>query len=264
VPLAACHLSLFALPWIEVDIWTPLQLYVGAQLIALTLTMALHRYFAHRTFKTSRWFQFALAVYACHAMQGGPLWWAQNHRVHHSHSDEPGDPHSPVVYGMWHSYIGWIFEELRYPDRRMIHDLTSYPELRWLERVWMLPGFVTAGTCYWLMGLNGLIFAFCIPVLILFHSVCSLNSFGHRFGSQRFETGDGSRNNWVLGILTMGDGWHNNHHRAPYAARTGFAWYEVDLPYYVIWVMARLRLVWDVKPPSEEVMAQVRGVQALT
>jgi len=254
-----CHAAILAIPFVELSIWTLLQLFVGGQLVGLTLTMTLHRYFAHHSFKTSRWFQFVLAVYACHALQGGPLWWTLNHRLHHKHADGPDDPHSPAIHGMWYGYLGWLFQDLRYADRTMIRDLTKFRELEALERVWWLPGIVTAASCYCFLGMSGLIFAFCLPVIMLFHFVCCINTIGHRFGSQRFDTGDGSRNNFVLGILSMGDGWHNNHHRAPYAARQGFAWYEVDMTYYAIRLLGVVGLVWKIRPPAEDVLVEARA-----
>jgi stearoyl-CoA desaturase (Delta-9 desaturase) len=258
-PVFLCHLAVFAIPFIDVGFWAPLQLVIGSQVVSLSLTMTLHRFFSHHSFKTSRWFQFVLAVYSCHALQGGPLWWTLNHRLHHKHADGPDDPHSPNVYGMWYGYLGWLFQDLRYADRTLIRDLTKYPELALLERVWWLPGLVTAGLCCWFMGPSGLIFAYCIPVILLFHFVCCINTIGHRFGPQRFDTGDDSRNNFVLGILSMGDGWHNNHHKAPYSARQGFVWYEMDLTYYAICLLGLAGLAWNIRQPAAEVLAEARG-----
>jgi stearoyl-CoA desaturase (delta-9 desaturase) len=254
-----CHLALLGIPFVETSSWTFLQLYIGSQVVSLTLTLVLHRYFAHHTFKTSRWFQFVLAVYSCHALQGGLLWWTLNHRLHHKHSDGPDDPHSPAIHGMWYGYLAWLFTDVRHADRSMIRDLTKFRELELLERVWWLPPMITAGAIYYFLGFSGLIYGYCIPVVLLFHFVCCINTIGHRYGPQRFDTGDGSRNNFFLGILSMGDGWHNNHHRAPYAARQGFAWYEFDMIYGIIRTMGAVGLVWNIRQPAEDVLAEARG-----
>jgi stearoyl-CoA desaturase (delta-9 desaturase) len=252
-----CHIAVLAIPFVELNIWNLVQLLVGGHLISMTLTLTLHRFFSHRTFKTPRWFQFVLAVYSCHALQGGPLWWTHNHRLHHKHTDGPDDPHSPAVHGMWYGYLGWLLQDLRYADRTIIRDLTKYRELELLERVWWLPPLVTAGLCYYFLGMSGLIFAFCIPVIMLFHFVCCINTIGHRFGSQRFDTGDDSRNNFVLGFISMGDGWHNNHHRVPYSAKQGFAWYEVDMVYYTIRLMGLLGLASNIRMPAADVYEEL-------
>ena len=219
-----------------------------------------HRYFSHRSFKTSRRFQFLLAAAGCTALQKGPLWWAIHHRLHHRHSDTPDDPHSPVVDGFFYGHMGWLFaRDLIHPDRKVVRDLTNYPELVWLDRLWMLPGLLLAAACFAVGGWGGLVYGFCLGVALTFQVTFAVNSFGHLFGPQRFDTGDGSRNNMLLGYLAMGDGWHNNHHRAPSSARHGFAWYEFDQSYLVIRLLARFGLVWSVKQPPASVMAGGTG-----
>ena len=188
-------------------------------------------------------------------MQKGPLWWAVYHRLHHKHSDTPNDPHSPVMGGFWHGHIRWLFTyDFTRLDLSSVRDLTKYRELVWLERFWMVPPLLMAGACFAAGGWGGLVYGYCLSVVLVFQLTFAVNSFGHLFGSQRFATGEGSRNNFLLGYLGMGDGWHNNHHRAPYSARHGFAWYELDMSYNFIQLLARLGLVWDVKVPPAELM----------
>lgn len=255
-PLLAVHLALFAIPFIEFSWWYLLWIAVLTRINGLGITVGFHRYFSHRSFKTPRWCQFLFAVAGCTAFQKGPLWWAVHHRLHHQHSDTDRDPHSPVVHGFFHGYVGWLFtRDMTHPDERIVHDLKKYPELVWLDRLWMLPGFFLAAACFAFGGWGGLVYGFCLSVVFIFQVTFAVNSFGHLFGRQRFDTGEGSRNNLVLGYLAMGDGWHNNHHRSPTSARHGFAWYELDMSYLFIRFLTFLRLVWDVKLPPPGVMS---------
>ena len=255
-PLILGHLSLAAIPFVEFTIWSVVAVLVGTRIYGLGITAGFHRYFSHRSFKTTRWFQFLLAAAGCAALQKGPLWWVVHHRLHHKHSDTPNDPHSPVVGGFLHGHMGWLFtQDLMHPDERSVHDLTKYRELVWLDRLWMIPGLLMAGACYAVLGLNGLIYGYCLSVVLVFQVTFAVNSIGHLFGKQRFDTGEGSRNNAVLGYLAMGDGWHNNHHRAPYSARHGFAWYELDMTYQFIKLLGLFRLAWDIKEPPAELRA---------
>jgi stearoyl-CoA desaturase (delta-9 desaturase) len=255
-PLIAVHLALVAIPFVEFTVWSVVAIFVLTRIIGLGITAGFHRYFAHHSFKTSRLLQFLLAAAGCAALQKGPLWWAIHHRLHHKHSDTPDDPHSPVVDGFWHGHLGWLFtRDLMRPDERLVRDLAKYPELVWLDRLWMVPGLLLAAACYAVLGWNGLVYGFCMSVVLVFQVTFAVNSIGHLFGRQRFATGEGSRNNMVLGYLAMGDGWHNNHHRAPYSARHGFAWYELDMTYAFIRLLALVGLAWDVKQPPAELRA---------
>ncbi len=255
-PLIAVHLALGAIPFVEFTIWSLVALAIASRITGLGITAGFHRYFSHHSFKTTRWFQFLLAFAGCTALQKGPLWWVIHHRLHHKHSDTPDDPHSPVVDGFWYGHIGWLFtRDLMKPDARLVHDLTKYPELVWLDRLWMVPGLMLAAACYACLGWSGLIYGYCLSTALIFQVTFAVNSIGHLWGRQRFATGEGSRNNAVLGYLAMGDGWHNNHHRAPYSARHGFAWYELDMTYQFIRLLVLVGLAWDVKQPPAEVLA---------
>lgn len=255
-PLIAVHLALFSIPFVPVTIASIVTLFVMMRISGMGVTIGFHRYLSHHAFKTSRAFQFLLAAAGCTALQKGPLWWVIHHREHHKHSDTEKDVHSPVVDGFWYGHVGWLFaKDLMRPDHAGVKDLMKYPELIWLDRFWMVPGVLAAGLCFWIDGLSGLIYGYCLSTVLIFQITFAVNSIGHRWGPQRFDTGEGSRNNWFLGYLAMGDGWHNNHHRAPTSARHGFAWYEFDVSYRFIRLFRLVGLVWDVRQPPANVVA---------
>ncbi|MEM0952024.1 MAG: acyl-CoA desaturase [Cyanobacteria bacterium P01_H01_bin.74] len=229
-----------------------------------------HRYFSHRTFKTSRTFQFIMACIGLTSVQRGPLWWAAHHRQHHPHSDTEKDIHSPNQ-GLWWSHIGWIASESNMPTQYCrIKDFARFPELRFLNRFdWLGPLVLSVllyGLGEWINlgstglpkdwqtnGLQLLTWGFFVSSILLFHATCTINSLSHVFGAQRYSTKDNSKNNWMLAIITMGEGWHNNHHFYPNAVRQGFFWWEFDLTYYLLRAMAALGLVWDLTPVPERI-----------
>jgi stearoyl-CoA desaturase (delta-9 desaturase) len=223
------------------------------------ITGVYHRYFSHRTYRTSRVVQFLLAVLGASAVQKGPLWWASVHRTHHSDSDGPGDPHSPRR-GFWYAHQGWIFDERWDAVREdRIKDLTRYPELVWLDRWHFLPPLALAVLCYAMGGFTGLVWGFAVSTTLTWHATYSINSLAHRFGSVRFETGDDSRNNFWLALLTLGEGWHNNHHYYQSCARQGLYWWEIDITYYVLRGLAAVGLIWDLKQPPARVYEVARA-----
>jgi stearoyl-CoA desaturase (delta-9 desaturase) len=234
------------------------------------ITAFYHRYFAHRTFRTSRAVQFIFAVIGASSVQRGPLWWAAHHRNHHRHTETAADPHSPTVHGFWWSHMGWFLtaEGFR-TDWARIPDLAKYPELRWLDRFDTLIPVALAAALFGLgallehvapgLGTSGgqmLVWGFFISTVVLFHATVTINSLAHRFGRRRFDTGDDSRNNLWLALLTFGEGWHNNHHFFPGTVRQGFYWWEVDITWYGLRAMSALRLVHDLKPVPAWVLAK--------
>jgi stearoyl-CoA desaturase (Delta-9 desaturase) len=219
------------------------------------ITGGFHRYFAHRTYKTGRVFQFILAFIGMSSMQSGVLWWASKHRDHHRDSDLPNDAHSPRHYGFWGAHMGWIFDQSRsIADYERIRDFTVYPELVWLDRNRFLPGGLVALVCLATMGLPGLVVGFVWSTVAVYHATFMINSLAHVFGKQRYLTGDDSRNNWLLAIIAMGEGWHNNHHYYPGAARNGFFWWEVDFTYYILKGLEKLGIVWDLRAPPASIL----------
>jgi stearoyl-CoA desaturase (delta-9 desaturase) len=259
-PLVTIHLALLAIPLVTPTLLSVLLGVALSRVVGFGITLGFHRGLTHRSYRTGRFVQFLLAAAGCTALQNGPLWWAAHHRLHHAHSDRPGDPHSPVVDGLWHGHCGWLLDHDRtHFDPRLVPDLARYPELVWLDRLWMVPGLLLAVACYLLDGWAGLVYGYCVPVVLVFQLTFAVNSIGHRWGRRRFATGDGSRNNLVLGYLAQGDGWHNNHHRAPASARHGLAWYEYDVTYRAIRILRWLGLAWDVREPPAAVLAAARG-----
>src|SRR5687767_13327281 len=210
------------------------------------ITGAYHRYFSHRSFKTSRWFQFVLALGATCTAQKGPLWWAAHHRLHHKLSDQPGDLHSVVQSGFWWSHHGWILSNsLEDTDLSRIKDFAKYPELRWLNRWWLVPPVAVGAATFFIGGFFALVWAFALCQVFVWHGTFTINSLSHVWGGRRYATGDDSRNNLVLAIVTLGEGWHNNHHHYQVSARQGFFWWEIDCTYYVLRALALVGIVWD-------------------
>jgi stearoyl-CoA desaturase (delta-9 desaturase) len=217
------------------------------------ITAGYHRYFAHRTFRTSRAFQFVLAFLGASSAQKGPLWWAGLHRIHHSDSDGPGDIHSPRR-GFWYSHQNWIFDPATNPTPlERIPDFARYPELVWLNRWHFVAPLALIVACFAIGGLSGFVWGFAISTTLLWHSTYTVNSLAHLWGSRRYPTTDDSRNNPWIALLTFGEGWHNNHHHYMASARQGFFWWEIDVTYYLLRGLQAVGLVWDIREPPAAV-----------
>lgn len=228
------------------------------------VTAGYHRYFAHRTYRTGRTFQFLLGILATTSYQRGPLWWAAHHRYHHTHSDTNDDIHSPVRSGFWRSHIGWImYLKNRNTDEKMVQNLLKFSELRFLDNYYPLPPLCLAILMFILgtiikhkfpnAGASGpqmLVWGFLISTVLLYHATFTLNSLTHMYGSRRFEVRDESRNNFLIAIITLGEGWHNNHHFCPSSERQGFLWWEIDVTHYALTTLAWLGLVRDLRQPT--------------
>jgi stearoyl-CoA desaturase (delta-9 desaturase) len=236
LPFLGMHLACLGLIWVGFSwfaFWTALVLYAVRM---FAITGFYHRYFSHKAFKTSRPVQFLFALIGSTSVQRGPLWWAAHHRNHHRHSDTEHDPHSARVGGFFWSHMGWFLTERGFrTDRSVIGG--------WLERA------------HPELGTNGpqlLIWGFFVSTVVLFHATVTINSLAHKLGRRRYATGDDSRNNWWLALITFGEGWHNNHHHFPGSARQGFYWWEIDFTYYMLRLLALFRIVWDLKPVPEQ------------
>jgi len=229
-------------------------LIAGYAVRMFVITGFYHRYFSHRTYRTSRVFQFFMAL-SCHlTAQKGALWWAAHHRRHHKYSDKPEDIHSPRQRGFWWSHVFWILAKRhRETDVARIGDFAKYPELRFLDKweIWVtvafggatyLAGYLIDGD-----GLTALAWGFFVPIMVTWHATFLVNSLAHVWGRQRYATGDDSRNNAAIAVLTFGEGWHNNHHHYQRSARQGFYWWEVDVTYYGLKLLELLRIVRDVE-----------------
>ncbi len=245
--LGVVHVGAVAAFFVTSFWWEWALLFVFLYIRGLLVTVAFHRYFSHRSFKTSRLVQFLMGFFGCANQQNGPGWWAAHHRLHHRHSDEPEDVHSPFHGGILWAYGGWVFARLEEPDWDGVRDLRRFPEVVWMDRWPEVSGLLLAGLCWWFGGWGLLCVSFCLSAVITFHVTSTFNVIGHLVGSRRYPTGDHSRNSFLLSVLTLGDGWHNNHHHYPHAAHSGFFWWEVDASFRVIRLMERVGLVWDVR-----------------
>jgi stearoyl-CoA desaturase (delta-9 desaturase) len=236
--------------WLSVAICTVLY---GLRMFAIGA--GYHRYFSHRAYSTGRVFQFVLAFLAQGSAQKSVLWWAAKHRHHHLHSDTGEDVHSPRHKGFFYSHVSWIFDRKHdATDLVKIADFSSYPELMWLHKFELLPAFILAGLCFLVAGWPGLVVGFLWSTVLLYHATFCINSLAHVHGRKRYVTGDDSRNNWLLALFTMGEGWHNNHHAYQSSARQGFRWWEIDVTYYTLVGLSWLGIVWDLKKPPMPVL----------
>lgn len=232
--------------------WRWIALAVASYYLRMfALSAGFHRYFSHRSYKTSRPFAFFLAFLGECSLQKGVLWWASHHRHHHRYSDKPEDVHSPLYKGFWWSHMGWILCQ-KYKDTEFssIRDFLVYPELRWLNQNTWLPVNLYIFFLVYGFGFMGFLWGFVVSTVFLWHGTFSINSLVHMWGSRPYPTGDNSRNNLIGALLTLGDGWHNNHHYNPASARHGFRWWQLDPSYCLLCFLERLGIVWDLKRPA--------------
>ena len=261
--IQASALLVFAVPfrWAFVAIWAASHF-----IRAIGLTLAFHRYFAHRAFKMNRVARFVWAFIGTAAMQKGPLWWAGHHVNHHRFADRDGDPHSPMVSGVYYAHIGWFLNDAKNdrlePTNPVIRDFRKAPEIVWLDKYFFVPPLLLAIALYAIGDIALVVWGFCLPTMTLAHATFAINTVNHMFGTRRFETVDESRNNPITALFAVGEGWHNNHHRYQRAARNGFYWWEFDPTWYVIRAMAALGLVWDVQPVPKRIYDEARVVKA--
>jgi stearoyl-CoA desaturase (delta-9 desaturase) len=262
LPFVFLHVGCLGVIWAG---WSWSAVVVAALLYLVrmfAITGFYHRYFSHKTFHTSRTAQFIFATIGATAVQRGPLWWSYQHRHHHKHSDAEEDVHSPNKRGFWWSHIGWITSARNFPtDYSQVRDLAKFPELVFLNRFDSLVPAVFAVALFSLGHLLGvyvpslgvtswqlLVWGFFISTTVLFHATSSINSLAHLLGRRRYETGDNSRNSLILALITLGEGWHNNHHRYMNATRQGFYWWEIDISYYCLKILSWTGLIWNLKP----------------
>ena len=264
LPFITVHLACLAILWVDVQ---PIDWIICGALYVIRMfgiTAGFHRYFSHRSFKTSRVFQFFLAFLGQSSAQRGVLWWAATHRHHHKYSDTEQDVHSPVQHGFWYSHVLWVFsKQVRTADYSLIKDFQKYPELVWLEKWERLPPFLLAVLVWAVAGWSGLVVGFFLSTVLLFHGTFTINSLSHLFGKQPYVTGDDSRNNLFLAIITLGEGWHNNHHHFPSATPQGFHWWQIDVTYYILKVLSIFRIVWDLRLPPAHVVDGTRKLSVL-
>ncbi|RMI14559.1 MAG: acyl-CoA desaturase [Calditrichaeota bacterium] len=271
-PFLLIHLGALLVIWAGFS-WVALVVLVityGVRMFAIT--GGYHRYFSHRSYKTGRVFQFLLGLLGTTAVQKGPLWWAAHHRHHHRHSDQEEDIHSPKQKGFWWAHVGWILcDKYKCAHMKLVHDLQKYPELRFLERYYLIGPALLIG---FLAGLGVVLNAyfpqlhtsafqmiawgFFLSTTLLYHGTFTVNSLTHMIGRRRFQTSDDSKNSFLISLITLGEGWHNNHHRFPSSERQGFYWWEIDISHYVLRVLSWLGVVWDLRRPPQKVYADSR------
>lgn len=273
-PLLFMHLSLAGLFFVGFS-WTALLVCAFLYFLRVfALTGGYHRYFSHNSYKTSRVFQFVLAFLGGMSAQLGALWWAAHHRHHHLHSDTPQDIHSPGIKGLFWSHIGWLMcRKYAQTELARIPDFAKYPELRFLDRFHVIPPLFLAFSLYFLgdylaarhpeLGTSAwqmVMYGFFLSTVLVYHATFCINSLTHVIGTRRFNTTDHSRNNMVLALITMGEGWHNNHHRYPVCTRQGLYWWEIDATYYILKLLSWFRIVWDLREPPRKLYEEAATV----
>ena len=263
--MVVMHLACFGVFFVGFSwpaLWVAIAMYV---IRGMGVTTGYHRLLAHRSYKTNRFIQFVVSLAGGLAMQGGPLWWVAHHRAHHRDTDKEGDIHSPVIKGMWQSHMGWMMSNEAFHEQGTnARDLFKYPELKFLQRqyVWILIAQILAlygfgnllAQWYPDSGVNGLqclVWGFFVSTVFLWHVTFSVNSVCHRWGSQDYDSNDASTNNWIIGILGFGEGWHNNHHYYPSSARHGLRWWQLDVTWVLIRGLCLVRLASEPKIPKE-------------
>lgn len=262
LPFVILHVACLGIIWVGWS-WAAVAVAAGLYLVRMfAITAFYHRYFSHRAYKAGRFWQFLFAVVGNSSAQRGPLWWAAHHRHHHRYADQEEDVHSPVRDGFWWSHMIWLTTQANFPTRKKyVQDWAKFPELVWINRFDTVVPLLLALSLYavgeWLafqaphLGTNGpqmLIWGFFVSTVVLFHGTCTINSLDHMIGTRRYETTDTSRNNPVLALITLGEGWHNNHHYYAVSARQGFFWWEIDITYFVLVFLSWLGIVRDLRP----------------
>ena len=256
LPMIAAHFVCFAAIWTGVTTTDLLVCFVLYWVRMFGVTAGYHRFFSHRAYKMGRIQMFFMALLAQSSAQKGCLWWAAHHRHHHKHSDEADDHHSPSD-GFWWSHIGWILApEYARTDYSRIGDLAKYPELRFLNKFHMLPAIALGFAVYALFGWSGLVVGFFWSTVILWHGTFTINSLAHVIGTRDYDTTDDSKNHWFLAIITMGEGWHNNHHHYQSSTAQGFRWWQIDMTYSILKVLSYTGLVSGVRRPPPHVIEQ--------
>ena len=265
MPFLILHIACLGVIWTgysKVAVGTAIGLYV-IRMFGITGTY--HRYFSHRTYKMSRFWQFVFAIIANSSAQRGPLWWAAHHRHHHRFADKPEDIHSPVQRGFLWSHVLWILIPRYFAtEKKLVKSWMKYPELVFLNRFSTLVPLILLLILYLsgelvriyipstgTSGAQMIVWGFFISTVLLFHATATINSLDHMIGRRRYNTPDTSRNNWLLALLTLGEGWHNNHHHYPISTRQGFFWWELDITYYVLVFLSWLGIVYDLTPLPE-------------
>jgi stearoyl-CoA desaturase (delta-9 desaturase) len=239
--------------------WTGVIICVASYLVRMfAITGFYHRYFSHRTYRMGRVMQFLAALLGSTATQKGPLWWGAHHRVHHKESDTTADPHNSHE-GFWHSHWMWfLYEESEDTDLQLISDFARYRELRILDQFWYVPSVMLGVGLYLIGGWHWTVWGYFVSTFLLSNGTYTINSLMHYWGKQQYYTGDESRNHLLLALITLGEGWHNNHHRYQASTRNGFFWNEIDITYSLLKLMSWVGLVSNLTPVPEKILEEGR------
>lgn len=272
IPFILIHLSCFAVIWVGVS-WVAAAVCAFLYVLRMfAITGGYHRYFSHRSYDTSRIFQFLLAFLGTSSAQKGPLWWSAHHRHHHRFSDTEEDIHSPGLHGLYWAHVGWVLsDKYLHADLDYVKDLVKYPEIRFIDRWHLIAPFILAVAVFLFgafletnyPGLNTsrwqmLVVGFCLSTVLLYHGTFVINSLCHIIGKRRFETTDQSKNSLLMALITLGEGWHNNHHRYPGSEKQGFYWWEIDISHYILTGLSWLGLVWNLRTPPKRIYEEAR------
>jgi stearoyl-CoA desaturase (delta-9 desaturase) len=259
--MLAMHGLALAAPWTAS--WKMVGLFFATYFVSgcLGITLSFHRQLSHRAFATPKWLEYALAYCGVLAVQGDPLEWASSHRFHHLHCDTPLDPHSPYE-GLWWSHAGWLLDHdatmRRVGPRGNVGDLESQRFYTWIRDTYPLHVAAQFLALYALGGFPALVWGGALRIVWVYHVTWFVNSVCHVWGTQPYDAGDLSRNNWWVGILAFGEGWHNNHHAFEFSARHGLEWWQVDMTWWVVRALQAVGLATNVKLPSEKQKARLR------
>ena len=250
MPLAATVLAIRLL-WQRAVGWSDIALLIGLYIpVSMGITIGFHRYLTHRGFRTSPVLKAGLLILGSMALEGSAIAWAASHRKHHALADQEGDPHSPAD-GFWHAHVSWLFGDGLAADPMVYaRDLRGDRVVMWVSRLFPLWAVLTFVIPFALGGSTGLLWGGLVRIFLTHHVTWSVNSVCHTFGARPFETRDRSRNQWLVGLLALGEGWHNNHHAFPRSALHGQRWWQFDCSGLTIRVLARLRLIWHVQRVS--------------
>ena len=243
------HAGLAGIWWTRPTI--PLLMWLAATyaIRMFGVTAGYHRYFGHRSYKLGRVAQFAMAFLAQSSAQKGVLWWAAHHRLHHRESDRELDVHSPSRRGFWWAHVGWVLSnDYDHYDPRSVAEFLKFPEIGWLDRNHWVPTVAFGASVAWFGGWPAFLWGYVVSTVVLYHCTFAINSLAHLWGIRRFDTPDESRNNWWLALITLGEGWHNNHHHSPGSCRQGERWWELDITYLVLRFLNWVGIARDLRP----------------
>ncbi len=266
IPFIILHIGLvglFFVGWSWAAVLTAVFFYFFRM---FAVTGIYHRYFSHRAYKVNRFVQFLFAIWGGTATQRGPLWWAAHHRHHHQYSDTDEDIHSPSLKGFLWAHIGWMTCRKYFPTNYdVVKDFTKYPEIVFLNRYdTAVPILFATSMVFWgaflehffpqlhTSGAQMLVWGFFVSTVALFHGTCCINSMAHIMGKPRYKSGDESKNSFILALITLGEGWHNNHHQYKNCARQGFYWWELDITYYILKFFSLVGIIHSLRPVPEE------------